>query len=128
VIVFKPFFIIKVQMTYNGIEVLCLHILSWQFCTSLRAPHGKWVSPPVMLLCYYHIIDCIPYTVLSVSMHYLFYNWKSIPLNPLYLFHSFCPSNHQFALCIFVCSPVLCFRFYIYMKSYGICLSLTHLT
>ena len=35
---------------------------------------------------YYNIIGCIPRTVLSTSVTYLFYNWKFASLNPLDLF------------------------------------------
>lgn len=33
-------------------------------------------------------MDYILYVVLFICMAYLFYNWKSVPLNP---FHLFCP-------------------------------------
>ena len=31
----------------------------------------------------------IPYAILFISATYLFYNWKSVLLNPLHLFHPF---------------------------------------
>ena len=36
---------------------------------------------------YYSIIDYIPYAVCYISVAYLFYNWKFVPLNPLHTFH-----------------------------------------
>lgn len=59
----------------------------------------------VIMQSFYYIIDYIPSTVLFILTTYLFYNWKSVPLNPLRLFHlpTLTPTsdNHQF-VCIIV--------------------------
>ena len=82
----------------------------------------------------YWLYPCaIPYTLITHSL----YTWQFVPLIPFTFFALLQPTpfhsgNHQFVFCI--CGSisvqlylfVLSFRFHIYIKIYGICLSLTY--
>ena len=68
-----------------------------------------------------------------VSMTYSFFNWKPVSPTSLYLLASpqlpYPSGHHQFALCIYgfgsaFCSFIWFFRFHIWVKSHGVCLSI----
>lgn len=79
--------------------------------------------------------DYIPYAVPSIPVTHSFRNWGPVPPTPL---HPFCPSSHPWqpprlfsilmdlfllSVCLFI--HLFClfafFRFYLYVKPYGVC-------
>ena len=91
----------------------------------------------VIIQIYYIFIDYIPHTVYFIPMTHLFCNWKFVPLN---LPHLFLSSPHLFPLwkppvcslyiwlCFVMSLHLFCYLdSTIWVKSYGIFLSLSHL-
>ena len=70
---------------------------------------------------YYNIIDCICCAEHYILITHLFYNWRSVPLNPLHLFYltpAYFPSGVlQFVFCIYDSVSVLFCSFGLFLAS-----------
>ena len=109
---------------------------SYTLCTAHNGKSNNHLPPynTVTILLLFPILYFFPLYYTS-HLRNLFYNWNSVPFNPLFLFYTPPSSgNHQFVVCIyesvsgfFICLFAVFFGFHIGMKSYGICISLSDL-
>lgn len=113
------------------------HIAIWHL-HALRNYHSHQENLANIFLMwrYNNIIDRIPYAVHYIPMAYLYCNWRFLPLSLLHLFHTHTQSPSLWQS--FICSLYLSlfsfwfcvhfvFRFLVYMRSYGVCPSLSDL-